>query len=69
MIGNQVRPFRLNTSDGEVLNAWHILPLAVYSWNEESLLNEPSGLPLEITQTQAFKFLSTDPHSRLVINC
>ncbi len=69
MPGNQVQPFHLDTPDGEVLNAWHILPLAVYSKNEDSLLNEPRGLCPDMTQTHAFRLLSTDPRSRLVINC
>ena len=59
----------MNTTDGEVLYAWHILPLALYARNEEALLNEPIGLSSNIEQNLAFKLLSTDPESRLVINC
>lgn len=66
---NQVQPFCLSTPDGEKLNAWHILPLAVYAKNEDVLLDEATGLSPDITQTQAFKLLSTDRQSRLVINC
>ena len=69
MSENQVQPFRLNTSDGEVLNAWHVLPLSVYTRNEDVLLNQPSGLSKDMMQSPAFKLLFTDPQSRLVINC
>ena len=68
-IENQVRPFNINTSDGEALYAWHILPLALYSRNEKALLVESNGFSHDIGQSVAFKILSTDPESRLVINC
>ncbi|KAG7002262.1 MICOS complex subunit mic60 [Physcia stellaris] len=65
---NQVRPFNINTSDGIVLYSWHILPIALYTRNEQPLLYEPAGLSNNVADTLAFKLLSTDPESRLVIN-
>ncbi|KAL8824712.1 MAG: hypothetical protein Q9191_004868 [Dirinaria sp. TL-2023a] len=65
---NQVQPFHVRTPDGELLYAWHILPLALYARHEKQLLNEPDGLPEDITRTQAFQLLTGDPESRLVIN-
>ena len=66
---NQVQPFTIPTPDGETLYGWHILPLALYAKHEEVLLQEPPGPSSHITQTQAFKLLSTDPESRLLIYC
>lgn len=64
-----MRPFNISTPDGEVLFAWHILPLALYIKHESLLSQEPVGLAENIEQTMAFKLLATDPDSRLVINC
>lgn len=66
---NQVRPFNVTTSDGEVLFAWHVLPVALYTEHEKNLLEESEGLPMSIEKTRAFKLLTSDPESRLVINC
>ncbi|KAI1374028.1 alpha/beta-hydrolase [Hypoxylon crocopeplum] len=64
---NQVTPFQLSTSDGEVLHAWHILPLELYRRNEQQLLEEPSGLASDITDRLGFKLLRDDPSSLLVL--
>ncbi|KAI2465001.1 alpha/beta-hydrolase [Annulohypoxylon bovei var. microspora] len=64
---NQVTPFNLPTSDGEVLHAWHILPLELYRQNEQSLIEEPSGLASDITNRLSFKLLRDDPSSLLVL--
>ncbi|KAI1399824.1 alpha/beta-hydrolase [Hypoxylon fuscum] len=64
---NQVTPFKLPTQDGEVLHAWHILPLEVYRKNEQALLEEPSGLVPDITDRLGFKLLRDDPSSLLVL--
>ena len=67
--GKQVLPFKINTTDGENLYAWHILPLATYARNEEALLDEKFESSHDVSQNLAIKFLSTDQESRLVINC
>ncbi|OTB00539.1 hypothetical protein M426DRAFT_267441 [Hypoxylon sp. CI-4A] len=64
---NQVTPFKLPTSDGQVLHAWHILPLELYRQNEQSLLEESSGLAFDITDRFGFKLLRDDPSSLLVL--
>ncbi|MCJ1266952.1 hypothetical protein MMC22_006837 [Lobaria immixta] len=65
---NQVRPFNISTLDGETLFAWHVLPLALYAKHENLLLDEPTDFSVDIADTAAFKLLSRDPESRLVIN-
>jgi hypothetical protein len=35
---NQVTPFLLNTTDGEELYGWHILPIGLYAKHEDELL-------------------------------
>jgi abhydrolase domain-containing protein 12 len=66
---NQVQPFSITTPDGQVLFAWHILPLALYTKHEALLTQEPAGLAEKIENTAAFRLLVTDPESRLVIYC
>lgn len=66
---NQVQPFNISTPDGEVLFAWHILPLALYTKHEALLIQDSFGLAENIEETTAFMLLATDPDSRLLINC
>ncbi|KAA6410151.1 MAG: alpha beta-Hydrolase [Lasallia pustulata] len=65
---NQIQPFNIATPDGEVLYAWHVLPLRLYAKHEAALVQGPAGPPDDVTQTVAFKLLATDPESRLVVN-
>lgn len=64
---NQVVPFELATPDGEILHAWHILPLGLYQQHEEMLVQEPAGLARDITERLSFKMLRDDPESLLVL--
>lgn len=64
---NQVTPFHLETSDGETLHAWHILPLEAYRKNEKELRDEPTGLCRNIADRLAFKLLKQDPTAQLVL--
>ncbi|PTB64493.1 alpha/beta-hydrolase [Trichoderma citrinoviride] len=64
---NQVTPFMLDTSDGETLHAWHILPLDLYRNHEKELIDEPAGLALDITSRLSFKLLREDLDSLLVL--
>ncbi|MCJ1438751.1 hypothetical protein MMC27_008141 [Xylographa pallens] len=64
---NQVQAFNLTTPDGEVLYAWHILPVSLYSKNQKALLLEPSGLASDASNSRAARLLRDDPESRLVI--
>ncbi|KAJ4860591.1 hypothetical protein T069G_05579 [Trichoderma breve] len=64
---NQVTPFTLDTSDGETLHAWHILPLGLYRTYEKELIAEPAGIALDITSRLGFKLLREDPESLLVL--
>ncbi|KAI9749671.1 MAG: hypothetical protein M4579_006784 [Chaenotheca gracillima] len=66
---NQISPFNINTPDDETLYAWLILPIGLYAKHEDTLLAEPTGLASDITKTTAFDLLTSDPESRLVINC
>jgi hypothetical protein len=66
----QVQPFWLDTSDGEKLSCWHVLPLDVYLENESELIQVTSSG--EVTEglegTVAAKLLKRDPESRVVVN-
>lgn len=64
---NQVSPFYIETSDGEKLHAWHILPPALYQKHEQDLIAEPPGLVPDITERLGFKLLRDDPESLLVL--
>lgn len=66
---NQVRPFNITTVDDEIIHCWHVLPIGTYLRNEGAIINEESGFVEDIRKTQAFKILSMDPESRLVIYC
>ncbi|KAJ9643952.1 hypothetical protein H2199_003818 [Coniosporium tulheliwenetii] len=65
---NQVTPFNITTPDGETLYSWHILPLSVYAKHEAEVLSQPSGPVSDFKHTTAFKLLTSDPESRLIIN-
>ncbi|KAL9611876.1 MAG: hypothetical protein Q9167_003490 [Letrouitia subvulpina] len=54
--------------DNEILYCWHVLPIGAYLRNEGAIINEESGFVEDIRKTQAFKLLSTDSESRLVVN-
>jgi len=45
------------------------MPLGLYAKHESEILQQPSGLADDITQTTAFRLLRDDPDSRLIINC
>ena len=64
---NQVTPFRIPTQDGQRLYAWLVTPLRVYARNEFALTNDASTLSENIQDRQAFKLLTSDPSSRLII--
>ena len=64
-----MQAFNLTTPDGEILYAWHILPVALYSKNQKTLLLEPLGLASDAANSRAARLLRDDPESRLVITC
>ncbi|KAK8073013.1 hypothetical protein PG996_006361 [Apiospora saccharicola] len=64
---NQVTPFPIQTSDGETLYAWHILPLQAYLKNEDKLQAQPAGYVEDVTSTESFRILREDPDARLVV--
>lgn len=68
-VGNQVTPFKLDTSDGERLYAWHLLPLPLYLQNEASLAARVPGFADDVTTTESFRLLKHDPEARLVLYC
>jgi abhydrolase domain-containing protein 12 len=70
----QVTPFNLTTPDGEIIYAWHVLPITLYAENRAALLHRPNSGPTgtiveNITATKGFDLLRNDPNARLVINC
>ena len=66
---NQVRPFHINTSDGEMLYGWHILPVALYTRHEATLVQEEHPVVKPFESSKGFQLLSDDQESRLVISC
>jgi len=65
---NQVTPFGIQSSSGDILYAWHILPIELYRKNEAALLAEPSGYCSDISTRRAFELLRNDPEARLIIH-
>ena len=64
----QTTPFSIQSSTGEALYAWHILPIELYREHESALVAEPVGFASDITSRFAFKLLRDDPNSRLIIH-
>lgn len=65
---SQTTPFPIQSSTGESLYAWHILPIELYRQYESALIAEPSGFAEDITSRFAFKLLRDDPEARLIIH-
>jgi hypothetical protein len=63
-----VTPFHLNTTDGETLFCWHVLPLDVYLENESELVQKATGLVEDLKDTVGAKLLRMDPLSKVVVN-
>ena len=66
---NQITPFNITTTDGELLYAWHVLPIGVYAKHEAALVDQVSPPVEDVRETLNFKLLFQDPESRLVIFC
>ncbi|KAL9113331.1 MAG: hypothetical protein Q9187_007633 [Circinaria calcarea] len=64
----QTTPFSIRSSTGEMLYAWHILPVELYRQHELALVAEPSGFASDITTRFAFKLLRNDPDAQLIIH-
>jgi hypothetical protein len=66
----QVQPFWLDTSDGEKLFCWHVLPLDVYLENEVELVKAvTTGVVADgLEGTVGAKLLKRDAESRVVVN-
>lgn len=66
----QVQPFWLDTTDGEKLFCWHVLPLDVYLANEVELAQAAtSGEVVDgLEGTVGAKLLKRDVESRVVVN-
>jgi abhydrolase domain-containing protein 12 len=65
---NQIRPFNITTLDGEVLYAWHVLPLDVYRQYEKELIAEPKEV-MNYKDSVAYRAVTKDPDSKVVVNC
>lgn len=63
---NQVQPFNISTPDGEILYAWHILPITKYVASEKILVSSADDQAAYDIKN-AFDLLSKNPSSRLVI--
>ena len=65
---NQVTPFRINSSLGGTVYAWHILPVELYRQHELALIAEPAGFVDDITSRTSFQLLRGDHEANLVIH-
>lgn len=70
MIEGQVQPFWLDTSDGEKLFCYHVLPLDVYLEHESELVQAVTTGEVvdELESTVGAKLLKKDAESRVVVN-
>jgi pimeloyl-ACP methyl ester carboxylesterase len=65
----QVTPFWLDTSDGEKLFCWHVLPLDVYLEHEQEVAQKTlGGVSEDFTTTIGAKMLRKDAKSKVVVN-
>ncbi|OQO12744.1 hypothetical protein B0A48_02208 [Cryoendolithus antarcticus] len=66
---NQVTPFNIATPDGQMLYAWHVLPIDAYARNEKTLreLHRPSGIAEDVTEGLPFQLLSSKQHPARVV--
>ncbi|KAF2032303.1 hypothetical protein EK21DRAFT_99168 [Setomelanomma holmii] len=66
----QVQPFWLDTSDGEKLFCWHVLPLDVYLEHENELVQaaSPGEVADDLERTVGARLLNRDVESRIVVN-
>ncbi|KAF2681319.1 alpha/beta-hydrolase [Lentithecium fluviatile CBS 122367] len=65
----QVTPFWLDTSDGEKLFCWHVLPLDVYLDHEHEVVQKSVGGVVEdFEATVGAKLLKKDVKSKVVVN-
>ncbi|KAL8704814.1 MAG: hypothetical protein Q9201_002046 [Fulgogasparrea decipioides] len=68
LLRNQVTPFTIESSEGEALYAWHILPIGLYRQHESALLAEPAGFVSDFKSRVSFNLLRDDPETRLIIH-
>jgi hypothetical protein len=66
---NQVTSLQIPTSDGDSLFAWLVTPLKLYLQNETEIIGQASMSLKDLRSTVAFKLLSQNTNSRLVIYC
>ncbi|EFY85171.1 Glycylpeptide N-tetradecanoyltransferase [Metarhizium acridum CQMa 102] len=68
---HQVAPFYLKTPDDNYLYAWHVLPLPLYHKHEDQIVQGASSetVPLDITSTESFRLLKSDPKAKLILYC
>jgi pimeloyl-ACP methyl ester carboxylesterase len=66
----QVTPFHLNTTDGETLYCWHVLPTDVYLENEREIVQRAGeGVVVQdLRTTVGYKLLVNDAESWVVVN-
>lgn len=66
---NQVTPFFLNTTDGESIFAWHVVPLGAYMEHRDDLVAQDTGIVADPTTSKGLQLLMADPEARLIIHC
>ncbi|TWU76180.1 hypothetical protein ED733_002930 [Metarhizium rileyi] len=66
---HQVAPFYLKTPDSNYIYAWHVLPLPLYHKHQDQIVQRASSevAPLDITNTESFRLLKSDPKEKLIL--
>ncbi|GAO13676.1 hypothetical protein UVI_02017790 [Ustilaginoidea virens] len=66
---HQVAPFHLRTPDGNLIYAWHILPLPLYQKHQANIAQGASSdkAPLDVAATESFRLLRSDPEAKLIL--
>ncbi|KAF2271177.1 hypothetical protein CC78DRAFT_563710 [Lojkania enalia] len=64
----QVQPFHLETTDGETLFCWHVLPMDVYTEHENELVQKAGVVVEDLRGTVGYTLLKGDGESKVVVN-
>lgn len=67
--GNQITTLSIPVEGGSDIFAWLIAPLNLYAKHESAFREEPADLTAQPNQRLAFRKLTENPQSRIVIYC
>ena len=67
LLKNHVIPFYIPVKDGHSLYLWLVTPLQIYARHESAILQDSAKLHGDVRERAAFKQLTEDPESRVII--